>query len=139
MYKFLFYLLFFIAFLPEIKAQSDSSKTILYSDEEVIGTKFITKDAAFPGGNDSMRVFIKKNLRIPKEVKEKDLTPKSFVTIIVETDGSITEILNAKSTSNCKECDLAAIEVVKKMPKWLPAEYNGKPVRSRMMIPIKFY
>jgi protein TonB len=36
------------------------------------------------------------------------------------------------------ECDDEALRVVKSMPKWQPATFKGKPVRSKYVIPINY-
>ena len=59
---------------------------------------------------------------------------KILLSFVVETDGSFNEIKVLKSSSE----DLAneAIEILKSMPKWNPAELDGKPVRSLYTLPI---
>ncbi len=51
---------------------------------------------------------------------------------VVEKDGSFTDIQANPNDASGKE----AIRVLKSMPKWKPAEQNGKPVRSSFTLPI---
>jgi protein TonB len=85
----------------------------------------------FPGGMDAFYKFIGKNYKIP-EVK--GLNGKVFVTFIIEKDGSIEEVKVLRDlgygTGN------EAIRVLKKSPKWIPAEQNGQKVRVAYSLPI---
>lgn len=65
---------------------------------------------------------------------DKENSIKILLNFVVETDGSFSEIKVLKSSNE----DLAnkAIEVLKNMPKWNPAELAGKPVRSLFTLPI---
>jgi TonB family protein len=89
---------------------------------------------SFPGGFDSMKVYFDRHYKRPTSSLE--YSGKIFVEFVVSENGSIT---NSKIVRGlCKECDKNALEVVNKMPKWIPAEQNGKPVAVRMVVPITF-
>ena len=61
---------------------------------------------------------------------------KVFVEFWIEPTGDIT---NAKVIRGlCDTCDKEALRLVTEMPKWTPATQKGKPIRTRMVIPIKF-
>ena len=34
--------------------------------------------------------------------------------------------------------DNIAVKVIEKMPKWIPAQHNGKPVRAYFTLPVTF-
>ena len=59
-----------------------------------------------------------------------------FLSFVVETDGSITNIEVTKGRT--KELDREAKRVVRKMPKWSAGESSGKKVRTRCQLPIVF-
>jgi periplasmic protein TonB len=59
---------------------------------------------------------------------------KVMISFVVETDGSLSD-LNVLKAEN-KEYGNQAIEILKSMPKWIPAELNGNPVRSLYTLPI---
>ena len=91
------------------------------------------KMAVFPGGNDSLRQFINKKLVVPTTGKKKG---KVFVTFIVNVDGSLSDVKIEKGLT--AECDISALELIQKMPNWIPGTVYGTPVRQRLVLPINF-
>ena len=59
-----------------------------------------------------------------------------YVTFVVEPDGSISNVRVIRGIGG--GCDEEAIRVVKMMPKWIPGNQRGKPVRVQFNMPIKF-
>ena len=53
---------------------------------------------------------------------------------VVEKDGSFTDI---KVVEDKHGLGNEAVRVLKSMPKWKPAQHNGKTVRSQFTLPIK--
>ena len=93
------------------------------------------KEAEFPGGYREMNKFFTQNLKCPKNYKEGG---RVFARFIVEIDGSLTDIVIYKAIPNCPQCSDEVIRILKSMPKWNPAENNGKKVRTRFQIPFNF-
>lgn len=90
----------------------------------------------FPGGTDSLEVFIKKNLRYPELLAESSILGRVTLSFVVEKDGSITDIQEMRSPSEYLTEE--AIRVVKLMPKWKPGKQRGQAVRVKYMLPITF-
>lgn len=97
----------------------------------------VDEEASFPGGVKEMMLFMSKNLRHP-EVGGFSMQGKVYLRFIVEKDGTLTNIEVMRGIVGCPECDKEAVRVVELMPKWNPAKYNGKIVRSYFNIPIVF-
>ncbi len=93
--------------------------------------------AKYPGGADAMDLFIRKNLNYPKELKDAGVQGKVYVQFVVEKDGSITNIIVRRGANN-DVLDQEALNVIKKMPDWIPGSMRGKKVRVKQTIPIKF-
>lgn len=91
---------------------------------------------SFPGGHTKMIEFLCENIKYPKEAAERGEQGKVYVGFVVDTDGSITDVSVVRSVS--KVLDEAAVEIVKKMPKWTPGKHQGKTVRVKLMLPITF-
>lgn len=53
---------------------------------------------------------------------------------VVETDGSFTNFEILEDENNIGD---EAIRVLKSMPNWIPAQHEGKAVRSKLTLPIK--
>jgi TonB family protein len=90
----------------------------------------------FEGGQEAMFKYIAENVKYPENAMEAGEEGKVFVECIVEKDGSIsgTNVLRGVSA----EIDKEAIRVMNTMPKWKPAQLEGKNVRSVIIIPINF-
>ena len=89
----------------------------------------------FPGGYDSLKLFISQNLDWNQ--KKKTVAGRAFVEFIVNTDGSVTDVKIIKGL--CSTCDKAAVEVVKKLPNFIPATYpDGSKTKVKMVMPIQF-
>ncbi|MEQ9164966.1 MAG: energy transducer TonB [Fulvivirga sp.] len=89
----------------------------------------------FSGGIDSLRSVIRKNIKLNKDIKT--FTGRVYVGFTVNINGSISdvEVLNGL----CQPCDRAAADIVRTMPNFLPfTDSSGIPIRSKMIIPIKF-
>lgn len=105
----------------------------------------------FPGGMDSLMVYIQKNQQCPKEMMEKGLTGRVMVQFVVEKDGSTSNIKVIKPMSSSlrdydaefaekvgRLVDDEAVRLVKAMPKWEPGRMNGERVRVKYYLPILF-
>lgn len=85
----------------------------------------------FPGGNAEFSKFIGKNFVAPDV---EGLSGVVIVSFVVELDGSLTEIKAIKDIGN--GAGQAAINMIKKSPKWSPGQMEGKPVRVRYELPV---
>jgi protein TonB len=93
-------------------------------------------EANFPGGAAEMMQYIAHNVKYPEISMENGEQGKVFVEFVVNKDGSVSNIKILRGVS--KDIDVEAMRVVKNMPKWTPAEIEGKKVRSIARIPINF-
>lgn len=98
--------------------------------------EFPEVEAEFPGGHTALFKYIQDNLVYPDVATELKHQGKVYVSFIVEEDGSVTNVKIMRGIS--KEFDLEAKRVVRSMPKWTPAQCNGKISRSRMQLPVQF-
>jgi len=110
---------------PEINEQDEN---LIYN---VAG---IEVKPEFPGGNDKLALYFSNYFQYSDEMKEAELKGKVFATFVVERDGAITDIKIIRNLGY--GTDKAAMNVLKKMPKWRPGEQNGKKVRCTFIIPI---
>ncbi len=101
----------------------------------------IEKKAEFVGGNEAMFKFLAKNLIIPKSestTNEDNLTRITInVRFVVQNDGTLSDIVLENKSSETSNYETIIIECFQKMPKWIPAEQNGKKVKSYRRVPIK--
>lgn len=112
----------------------------------------IVEEPAQPvGGMVAFYKYIKKNIKNPKSVKRGEVEGHVFVEFVVDKDGSIVnESVKCADESDFKEdvprfsslkdeeCRQEAIRLVKEAPAWIPGKQKGKPVRQRVILPIRF-
>ena len=104
-------------------------------DEEEI-FQVVEKVAGFPGGQAKLMEFLRKELVYPQIAIDNNVQGRVIVQFVVNKDGSIQDVKIARGVDPV--LDEEAIRVVKKMPKWIPAEQRGKTVRSRFQLPVMF-
>ena len=129
--------------LDEVEAcggvEDDSFETPNYIDDLVEEETYIIpydKKAQFPGGNDSLISFLQKNLHYPQEALNEGIEGRVYVAFIIKENGSISNVQVTQSVDPL--LDAEAVRVVQSMPKWSPAEKNGKAVRSIFFLPVIF-
>jgi TonB family protein len=84
----------------------------------------------FPGGYDSLRKFVKKNLQWPKS----HWPGRVIIEFNVNRDGSLSDFRIIRG--NDSEANKEVIKLFEKMPAWIPGTIAGKPVKMRMIFPI---
>lgn len=116
------------------KGSKGTGKGDQKSDDENKVWGFVQKKAS---PNEGMEAFYKSYIRkfnapdVGGNVQEISVLLK----FVVEKDGSFTDIQIAGPDPH--NIGKEAIRVLKAMPKWKPAEHNGKTVRSSFKLPIK--
>lgn len=90
----------------------------------------------YPGGIQAMMKFIGENQKYPEEAVKRGEQGRVVVSFVVEKDGSLTDIEVTKHAT--PTLDAAAVETVKKMPKWKPGTHKGKKVRVQFALPISY-
>ena len=93
--------------------------------------------ASFPGGNKALAAYLADNVVYPQGAKVNLTIP---VTVAIETDGTILSAEADQSWHYQKYlAHLAEAErVVKQMPLWSPARYDGRPVRQHLRLLVPF-
>lgn len=84
-----------------------------------------------------INAFVSKHVIYPEVDKAAGIEGVVYVSFIVELDGSVSSV-NIDGKSPSPSISRAAIDVIKKMPKWEAAMHNGKKVRSYYRYPIRF-
>lgn len=98
--------------------------------------EYLEEMPEFPGGQTAMMKWLNANMKYPQIAQENGIQGRVMVSFIVEKDGSVSDVKVARGVD--PNLDKAAIEVVKKMPKWKPGMQTGKPVRCRFSLPVTF-
>ncbi len=125
--KQLFCLMLFFSAISSFSQTTEGEKT----DETIYDLITLDEQAVFPG---DMRKFIKSNLKWPKDGS--CIKGKVYVSFDVDTNGIISNPVIKRGVS--ESANQEAIKLIMKMPKWIPAKRDGKPIKCRMVLPINF-
>lgn len=112
-------------------------KVIKKDDDDQTVFVVVEKNPEFVGGPDALYKFLTTHVIYPAVSKENGDQGRSICQFVVEKDGSITDIKVVRS-SGFPELDNAAIDVIKRMPNWIPGEQSGKKVRVKYTLPVVF-
>lgn len=119
-----------IAYAPKsVAARDEASEISLISaiSEQV---------PEFPGGQDSLLHFIRKNFSLPPGGDNKQSEIGTiFIQITVDEKGNVKNPFIVKGIN--PEANKEALRVINSMPKWKPGTINGKPVSQQVNIPVK--
>lgn len=100
---------------------------------------FVSLQARFPGGTDAWRRFLEKNLNRDEPVIN-GAAPGSRLTVIVsfivDKEGNVSEVRAENDPGYGTAAE--AVRVIKRGPKWTPAEQNGRKVIYRQRQSITF-
>lgn len=99
--------------------------------------EYVDTDAEFPGGSAEMMSWIQKNVNL-QNLSGEDvvIASKIHLEFVVEKDGSLSNLIVHTACVSCKE---AYKDLLKTCPNWIPAQHQGKIVRSRYHMPIHIH
>jgi hypothetical protein len=122
------------------KVESQNSLNLEYQlldeNDEQINFSSLSVLPEFPGGFDSLTVFIQKNFEFSQGDFE-EIEGKIKSTFVVDTLGKVVDIEIIERLR--KDYDTASYKVISKIPDWKPAEMrNGKKVKVKFLLPFKF-
>jgi len=83
-----------------------------------------------------LEAWVYKYVKYPATAIRDGVTGKVTVTFIVEKDGKVSSVEVEKSLD--QRLDDEAVKVISISPKWTPGQIKGKPVRTRITVPVEF-
>lgn len=107
-------------------AQADTSKIF----------NIVEKMPEYPGGINALMHYLATNIKYTAEARKAKVQGRVFVNFIIEKDGSISHVKVLKGIGY--GCDKEAVKAVENMPRWIPGQQRGKPVRVEYNLPVKF-
>lgn len=119
-----------------IEAETATKPKKVVADKDGIYT-FTDVAPAFPGGQSAIENYINNQIEYPQAALDNNVEGRSGVSFVVDENGKVTDVhaIGAKIGSGLDE---EAERVVASMPKWTPGTVKGKPVKTRMTLPIVF-
>lgn len=117
-------------------APKEQPEEVKIENESVYSFVTLENPPTYPGGVSKFYEFLGKNIKYPAMAIENDIQGNVFVSFTVEKDGSLSNIKVDRRLGF--GTDEEAIRVLKLSRAWNPGTQNGKPVRVKYNIPIKF-
>ena len=105
---------------------------------DTVHAKYVEVAPEFPGGEREYFHFLIANLRYPQKEKENGVQGRVYISFIVEPNGTITNIQPVKEVEGGPGLTKEAMRVLRLMPKWKPGTVGGKPVRTKVVLPVNF-
>lgn len=90
----------------------------------------------FPGGIEAMKRFLSRNLRNPEDEMNPGSSVRLVARFVVDKDGSISQVQFKEGGGSKFEQEI--MRVLKKMPKWRPGLFKGRPAAVYFMLPVVF-
>lgn len=95
--------------------------------------KFVEQMPRFDG---DLNAFISANLRYPPAARKDSIEGRSVLQFVVRRDGSVTDAAIVREAGH--GFDEAALDLARRMPKWIPGRQQGRSVSVFFTIPITF-
>ena len=92
--------------------------------------------AQFPGGNDAFFQFLARNVKYPTLALEAGKQGRVACLATIGEDGIIKEVEITQSVDPALDAEV--IRVIKKTPKWEPAQLAGKAIETKIPLDILF-
>ena len=108
----------------EEQQENKTLKVYTNNNDEVFIT--VDKSPRFPGGEEQMRRHIDRQMQYPEELT--GVQGQVIVKFVVRKTGEITDVQVGRSVHPL--LDAEAVRIVKTMPKWIPADYQGQFVSA---------
>ena len=116
-----------------IRIETTTSQTASVIQDSILTVT--EKMPQFPGGDSALMTFICKKLHYPP-IDGCGIQGKVIILFIITKSGAVSHVEVLRSFDPA--CDKEAITVIKKLPRWIPGEHNGKKVAVYYTIPIVF-
>jgi TonB family protein len=126
-------LFIFILFISTVDFGQQKKSTAVKAG---FGVAIAQSQPTFPGGSDSLSMFLNKNLQYPEQASLEGIHGKVWVGFIVDKDGNIKDERILKSVD--ESIDNEALRLVRLMPLWKPGTINNSPADMQYILPIEF-
>jgi periplasmic protein TonB len=107
-----------------------------FEDDETICSLTFDSEAEFPEGIEAFYQYVQKNLRYPYSTLGKSISRKVLLQFEVAKNGSIQNIKILQGI--VPKLDAEIKRILQNSPKWKPALRRGRPIKTKMSLPIIF-
>ena len=113
--------------LPEAVVEDPNANQVFAHVEEM---------PLFPGGEEAFVKYLY-SVPYPPMARENGISGRVFVYFVIEKDGTVSDVKLQRGVG-AGGLDEAAVNWIKKMPKWSPGKQNGRPARVQYTVPFNF-
>jgi periplasmic protein TonB len=92
---------------------------------------------SFPGGYKGLQKYFDDNLEYPTDAQDQGVEGIVRIGFTVDEKGKLMNPM-VEGNNEGYGLDEEALRVVSKMPTWVPGKINGKPVKTKFTLPVKF-
>lgn len=92
---------------------------------------------SFPGGYKGLQKYFDDNLEYPTDAQNQGVEGTVRVGFTVDENGKLINPM-VEGNNEGYGLDEEALRVIRKMPTWVPGKINGKPVKTKFTLPVKF-
>ena len=133
MEKLFFAVFIFLSLFIQVRGQDTCRQDSVYVTVEQM--------PHFSGGETNMMRYISDSLSISKDIDLSAIDPSSYresavISFVVTKTGKLKDIKMERST-NIPQIDSIYVDMMKKMPDWIPGSQNGRKVNVRYSLPIR--
>ncbi len=97
----------------------------------------IDEPPTFPGGDKALFGFLIDNISYPEMVRDAGGKGTVGVLFVLDKEGNVTDVSVHRATKY-SELNKEAVRVISKLPKWNPGKQHGRPVKVKIILPIRF-
>ncbi len=113
----------------KMKADAKPDATGIYKNVDYI--------PSFPGGYKGLQKYFDDNLQYPADAQDNGVEGTVRVGFTVDENGKLMNPM-VEGNNEGYGLDEEALRVINKMPMWVPGKINGKPVKTKFILPVKF-
>jgi TonB family protein len=130
------------------KCNTEFPAKYIYKDQNNVSLNRVTEEytsdifesvpeiPTFPGGRDSLDVYLERKLIYPKLAKQYGIEGTVLVRFVVNQNGEISNVKVLRGIG--AGCDEETVRIIRLMPKWNPGRQNGNTVRVYYNLPVRF-
>ncbi|MBR3896535.1 MAG: energy transducer TonB [Bacteroidaceae bacterium] len=96
----------------------------------------VEKMPEFPGGKEALKDWVKGHIYYNPEALKRGIQGRVIATFVINEQGKVVEPTIIQSVHPL--LDREVVRMIKRMPKWKPAEEKGVPVRVKYTMPVPF-
>jgi periplasmic protein TonB len=121
---------------PEPLPPAIARPPVVVEEDNIANLTFVDIHPTYPDGERALMNYLSDSLQYPQAAKDSLTRGRVFVSFVVETNGTLSDIKVVRGLPN--GCNEEALRLVSNMPKWSPGYKDKRAVRVRYNLPILF-